>query len=243
MRTSHGFSMIEILISTVLIGIVILGVAQFSQSFFSSYEFSIDEGVAIDHAQTALQTIERELREMRIGEDGSYPLVTANDNEIVFYSDVDDDDLVDRVRYYVSGTDLVKQVIPYSTDQNYVCAGGCIICHNGATITIPETAWPAHNAHTTDYIGTCQAGGGQNPTPAAYEKIVASYLVSDGPLFRYFNGNWPGDITSNPLVSGQRLLNTRLIEIGVSVDLHPDRLPEPFQVSTFTHLRNLKDNL
>lgn len=235
--------MIEILISTVLIGIVIFGVAKFSQTFFSGYEFSLNEGIAIDHAQTAVQTVERELREMRIGEDGSYPLVTANDNEIVFYGDVDNDDSVDRVRYYLVGTDLIKQVFPYSSDQNYACVGGCTICHQGTTITIPETAWPAHNAHNEDYLGACQAGGGQSPDSMSQERIIASYIHQVDPLFTYYNGNWPGDTINNPLATGQRLLNTRLIEVRVTVDTDPNRSPQPFEVSTFTHLRNLKDNL
>lgn len=235
--------MIEILISTVLIGIVIFGVSKFTQTFFSGYTFSFEEGIAIDHAQTAVQTMERELREMRIGEDGSYPLATALDNEIVFFSDVDNDDRVDRVRYYLVGTDLIKQVFPYSPDQDYACVGGCQICHNNQTLSIPESAWPAHNAHSDDYLGTCVPGGGDLPSTTAYERIIASYVYPTTPLFTYYNGDWPGDTIVNPLVSGQRLLNTRLIRLTISVDMRSGTLPQPFTVSTLTHLRNLKDNL
>lgn len=245
---SSGFTYIEILISTVLMGLVIMGVAKLSQLFFSGYSFSLEETMAISEAQNAMTTMEREIREMRDGEDGSYPLVTADDNELVFFAETNNDDMVDRIRYYLVGTDLIKQVFYYVPGTtNYACVGGCTICHSDTgTLTIPEPAWPAHSQHG-DYLGACIPGGppGGVPDATAAEKIVASYINNSPttPLFIFYNGDWPGDSTNNPLPVGERLLNTRLIKPTVAVNINPANLPGDVVVSTIVHLRNLKDNL
>jgi type II secretory pathway pseudopilin PulG len=243
----NGFTYIEIMISAVLMGLVIMGLAKLWQLWVAGYDFSFDETIAISQAQGSMTTMEREIREMRDGEDGSYPLVTADDHELVFMADTDNDGSVERVRYYVVGTDLIKQTFAYQPDvSNYACVGGCTICHNDeVTLTIPETAWPAHSAQG-DYLGECVPGGppGGIPPSTTTEKVVASYLNNDlVPMFAYFNGDWPGDTINNPLPVGERLLNTRLIRPTVVVNVEPSHLPGDVVVTTLVQLRNLKDNL
>lgn len=245
-QTFRGFTLIEIMVSVVIVGFILIGLTRFSQLFLSGYEFSFQETQAISEAQRAITVMEREIREMRDGVEGAYPLSVANDNEIVFYSDVDDDGLVERVRYYIVGSDLVKQVFEYVIGvTNYACVNGCTICHDGSNdITIPETSWPAHKTHG-DYLGVC-GGGGEVYSGGIddYEQIVASYIVQGtNPLFTYYNGQWPVDTVNNPLPVDQRLLSTRLIEISVSVNIDPGSNPDDFTASTAIQLRNLKDNL
>lgn len=245
-----GFTLVEIMVTTVIVGFVILGMSRFSKDFLTGYNFSFQETQAISEAQQAITVMERELREMRDGVDGSYPLVTTDDNELVFYGDVDDDGDAERVRYYLVGTDLVKQVFEYIPgESNYACVNGCTICHypgnNEQTITIPESAWPAHSNHG-DYLGPCIPEGeelGLGSTTTS-EKIVASYIqVGVDPIFSYYNSSWPADEINNPLILENRLLDTRLIQVQVNININPDTNPDDFNVSTFVHLRNLKDNL
>lgn len=247
---SKGFTLIEILIATVIISFVILGLSRFSGLFKSGYEFTFAETQAIAEAQQAITIMEREIREMRDGVDGSYPLAITDDNELVFYSDVDDDGVGERVRYYLVGTDLVKQIFEYTLgSSNYACMGGCDVCHNPGgseeTIYIPETAWPAHSKNHEDYLGVCVPEGGSEPgSSTTSEKIVASYIQSGvNSIFLYFNGDWPSDDVNNPLVVGERALGTRLVQVQVDVNIDPQTNPENFNLSTYVHLRNLKDNL
>ncbi|MFC1653533.1 prepilin-type N-terminal cleavage/methylation domain-containing protein [Patescibacteria group bacterium] len=245
-----GFTLVEIMVTTVIVGIVVIGLVKFSQTFFSGYEFSFQETQAISEAQQSIIQMERELREMRDGEEGSYPLSVANDTEVVFFSDVNDDGGAERVRYYLVGSDLVKQVFEFDPDSsNYACVGGCDICHNPGpgegTISIPDSSWPAHRAHG-DYMGACQpgGGGGGGGSSSAWEKTVASYIQNTSdPIFYYYNSDWPSDVVNNPLAAENRLLDTRLMSVGVRVNVNPNINPNDFSVSTFIHLRNLKDNL
>lgn len=245
-----GFTLLEVVLAMFIFA-VILGLALIFGAYFSkSYDFSFEENIAVGEAERSVRVMSQELREARDGEDGSYPLATANDQELVFYSDVDNDGQTERVRYYLVANQLVRQVFNVVSDSStYSCVGECVICHNPGpseeTITIPESAWPAHYAHG-DYIGSCGTGGGGGggEEPEASERVVADYINSGAsPLFYYYNGDWPLDTLNNPLPVSDRLLETKMIEVEVVVNVDPDTIPDDFTLSSFTHLRNLKTNL
>lgn len=63
------------------------------------------------------------------------------------------------------------------------------------------------------------------------------------PLFTYYNGNWPGDSTTNPLSSFNRLLDTRYISVYLRININPETGAEPFELQSGVQIRSLKDNL
>jgi hypothetical protein len=191
----------------------------------------------------------RELREAQIGESGEYPLATAYDDEIVFHGDVDNDGLVERVRYYLVGTTLTKQVFNVTPGtKTFACLEKCDVCHDGNLISIDEHAWPTHYTHG-DTLGSCdpEEGGETTPDgePLAFERIVADY-VSNGStaIFTYFNGDYPGDTVNNPLITSERLLETRVVSVMLSINPLSGPLgAQAVSIENLVHLRNLKDNL
>lgn len=110
-HTQRGFTLIELLVATaisVILGAGFLGM----QYIFSSNQVSAWKSYHnVDEANRITAQISKELRNMHESETGSYPLLTASDQEIVFYSDVNLDGNVDRVRYTLSGSSLIKGVV------------------------------------------------------------------------------------------------------------------------------------
>jgi prepilin-type N-terminal cleavage/methylation domain-containing protein len=116
---NSGFTIIEILVASALL--VVLSVAfvglqyvlsQNQTSAWQSYQ-------SIENANGVVNIISKELRNAQKSETGSYPLVTANDQSIVFYSDYDYDGISERVRYTLTGSQLVRGIVeptgsPYS---------------------------------------------------------------------------------------------------------------------------------
>ena len=73
---------------------------------------------------------------------------------------------------------------------------------------------------------------------------VASYVdTSGGSLFRYYNGNWPGDAANNPLTAANRLLNTRYIAIRLKINISSTTKAQPFELQTGVQIRSMKTNL
>ncbi len=55
--------------------------------------------------------IEKELKSMQNSNIGNYPIELASSTQIIFYSDIDNDGLVERINYFVENNELKKSVI------------------------------------------------------------------------------------------------------------------------------------
>lgn len=110
-KTTKGYTVIEILMAISLLNIVIALAVILLMYYFRSYSFSFTQQQAIHEGQRAFAQIIRDIREIRTGENGSWPIIEALDNSFIFYSDVTNDGRTDRVRYFVEDNQLKKGVI------------------------------------------------------------------------------------------------------------------------------------
>ncbi len=105
-----GFTLIEtimaIAISTLFMGIV----SGFVVLGYRTQSYSWQQSTAINEARKGVETMVKEIREARSGEDGSYIIEKADDYEFIFYSDIDNDAAAERIRYFLEGTDFKKGV-------------------------------------------------------------------------------------------------------------------------------------
>ncbi|MGB0757123.1 MAG: hypothetical protein ACPGO5_01580 [Patescibacteria group bacterium] len=116
LHNNKGISLFEVLIT---VGIFVVVVVVWNQMIIQSYRsaaFGQEQQEAIRQAERGIEQMTKEIREMSTAEDGSYALELAGDNEIIFYSDIDQDVLTERVRYYLSGTTLYRGTVEPSGD-------------------------------------------------------------------------------------------------------------------------------
>ena len=66
---------------------------------------------SVNIARTALKTMTREMRTASSGSNGAYALSLASSTSITFYSDIYDNGLKEKVRYFLNGTILQKGVL------------------------------------------------------------------------------------------------------------------------------------
>jgi prepilin-type N-terminal cleavage/methylation domain-containing protein len=62
------------------------------------------------------------------------------------------------------------------------------------------------------------------------------------PLFYYYNSDWPQDQSNNPLPIEDRLTQTKIIKIDLSLE-NKNKAENNYQINTFVQIRTLKDNL
>lgn len=97
----RGFTITETIV-TIFIFTLIMGVISgLIVSGYRIYSYAWEQTVAIDEARKGIETMTKEIREARTGEDGSYPLEVADDKQVIFYSDIDGDGKTERVRYFL----------------------------------------------------------------------------------------------------------------------------------------------
>jgi len=106
-----GFTIIETLIG-VAIFVLILGVlATFSKSIWTSNSFIMAELSGSNAGRAALKTMVAEIRTASSGNNGAYAIGIATSTSLTFYSDIYDDGLKEKIRYFLNGTTLQRGII------------------------------------------------------------------------------------------------------------------------------------
>ena len=105
-----GFTLVEMLIvigiSTVLMMVITASIT----SLYKNNSYTFAQANEIDSARRGLQTWVKDAREMTYAVNGAYAVVSLEDNEMSFYSDIDHDNAVEYVRYILNGTTLEKRI-------------------------------------------------------------------------------------------------------------------------------------
>lgn len=117
---AQGFTLVETIITVAVFALVSVGMALFIRNAYTTQSYTIQQARAINEARRGLKVMLEEIRGAQNGDDGSYALAKADDQEIIFYSSVDGDNDVERVHYYLDGSNLMRGVIePQATGQMY----------------------------------------------------------------------------------------------------------------------------
>ncbi|MFM2357335.1 MAG: hypothetical protein RJA61_72 [Candidatus Parcubacteria bacterium] len=151
LRFKKGMTMVEMIIVIFIFGIISLATAQFQLDVFRLSGYADKSLNAVFNSRQILKIMVSELRSTTISENGSYPLQAVATSTLTFYSDVDGDGLVERVRYFLQGTDFKKGIVE-PTGNPYVYTG------TETTVTlvsgVRNTATSIFTYYDTDYTGT-----------------------------------------------------------------------------------------
>jgi len=106
-----GFTLIEILVVAGITVVLAGGLLSLQYILGQTQVAVLRNYTSVDQANANISTMVRELRNLQVADNGAYPLERALDTEIIFYSDYDLDGQAERIRYFLSGTELSKGVI------------------------------------------------------------------------------------------------------------------------------------
>lgn len=105
-----GITLLETLIA---IAIFIIGMVGFTMLLTRSWRqnsYTLEMGQTAMIASQGVNELVRYLREIRQGDNGSYPVVSADDNSITAFSDYDRDGKTERIHFYKNGSNLIMGV-------------------------------------------------------------------------------------------------------------------------------------
>ena len=116
-----GVTVVELVIATALIVIVLSGV---SSLYYTSRQSTVtiwSDLEAQRDARRFTQEFRNFTRRANIANNGAYPIDTASSSQFIFYSDIDSDGLVERLRYeYYSASSTVVRGIIKPTGTPYI---------------------------------------------------------------------------------------------------------------------------
>ncbi len=106
-----GFSLIETLVFVLVFSLASGAIISFVYYVYRGLDYDFQQSQAIRNARQGVETMVQEIREAQAGDDGSYILEKADDQEFIFYSDIDKDTQVERVRYFLEDSIFKKGIV------------------------------------------------------------------------------------------------------------------------------------
>lgn len=111
MEREHGFTIVETLVWIAVFTAAMLAIVSALLYFYRANSYAIEQATATASAQRGLEQMMRTIREGAYSSQGAFPIVSIAANDFVFYADIDDDALIERVHYYINETDLMRGVV------------------------------------------------------------------------------------------------------------------------------------
>lgn len=103
-----GFTIIETIVVIAITALVFAAVSWAIISFYRANGYIINQSYAVNSARKGVETMVREIREATYSDTGAYPIVSATGTEFIFYSDIDRDKNIEKIRYTLSGSDFER---------------------------------------------------------------------------------------------------------------------------------------
>jgi prepilin-type N-terminal cleavage/methylation domain-containing protein len=107
---NRGVTLIEMVIVISILGILGLGLVGLQYILGQNQTLVFKSYLELNDANDVASQFSREFRLARTSDNGAYAIQTANDNEIIFYSDVDFDGQTEKIRYTLSGNEFSRGI-------------------------------------------------------------------------------------------------------------------------------------
>jgi prepilin-type N-terminal cleavage/methylation domain-containing protein len=96
-----AFTLIETLVVIFVFSVVIMMTGNFIVMGYKTQSYTYQQSIAINEARKGIEVMVKEIREAQTGENGAHIIEDAQEKEFVFYSDVDNDNRVEKVKYFI----------------------------------------------------------------------------------------------------------------------------------------------
>lgn len=106
-----GFSLIEVIIFAAIAGAVLFVVANTTKNVSTIEEFVNQKLKSRGDLEQTFQILVTDIRSAGPSSNGSYPIMSASTSSLIFYSDIDQDRIMERVRYFFTTSTITKGVI------------------------------------------------------------------------------------------------------------------------------------
>lgn len=114
----NGFTLIETLVAIAVFTLMMGAAAGAVVFVYRTYGYTWQQSLAIDEARRGVETLVKEIRQARTGDDGSFIIEKAQEKEFIFYSDIDGDGKTERVRYFLGTVSSGSQTKECETSTN-----------------------------------------------------------------------------------------------------------------------------
>lgn len=169
----RGMSLTEAVVVVALTTIVAGALLSSIRYFYLNNAYVFESATSVDQARRGLSTMLHNIREASHADDGNYPIGSAATSTVTFYSDVDADGGIERVKIWRYADTLYKVVTN---------AGGNPPSYTGQTSATSTIATYLRNATSTPLFKYYDSTGAQLATTSpdlSLIRAVAAHIEVD----------------------------------------------------------------
>ncbi|PIU79415.1 MAG: hypothetical protein COZ28_02485 [Candidatus Moranbacteria bacterium CG_4_10_14_3_um_filter_44_15] len=167
-----GMTLVEMLIAMFIFILMMFSSVYVLHRIYKNYGFAMEQGMSVAAVEHSLKYIIEDIRGMRQSDTGAYPIESADDFDFIFYSDVDKDNVTEKVHYYLENN-LIKRGIsnPSGTPPSYPAGDETVTTI--AESVVNSAVQPIFSYFNTDY----PADQVNNPLAAPVSPVADIRLV------------------------------------------------------------------
>lgn len=109
-RTQKGISLIETLVVIGASTVLLVAMMSAIVFFYHTNAYTIEQALAIASARRGVEKAVKHVREAAYSDEGSYPVISMSANSFSFYSDIDQDNSIEKVRIFLDGLQLKEGI-------------------------------------------------------------------------------------------------------------------------------------
>ncbi|MDB5245158.1 MAG: Type pilus pilin [Parcubacteria group bacterium] len=166
---TRGFTLVELLTVISITTVVMLALTSVIRSFYLNNAYLLERTESLSSAQRGVSDSIKTIREASYGDDGSYPIASAATSTITVYANIDSDATVEKVKYYISGTNFYRVVYD---------ATGSPPVYSSTPISTTTIATYVRNTNATPLFTYYDTNGTQLSTTTTNLASIASVQVS-----------------------------------------------------------------
>lgn len=159
LRTTRGFTLIEVVVVSVLTALLFGAVSYAITSFYKTNAYAIEQAMAINFARKGIESLVKDIREASYSDEGSYPIISIATTTFEFYSDVEGNSNIEKIRYFIQDGYFKKGVtfsagtpLSYTgqPEMEYIIAENM---RNEDLLTNVFTYYDSNGVEVVDFVG------------------------------------------------------------------------------------------
>lgn len=168
--SNRGFTLAETLAVIAILSMVGVALSVSIVQGFRGNAYVFEAASSVDNARRGVTTALQNLREASYAQDGAYPIASAATSTVTFYSDVDQDGPVEKVRMYLTNGTLYRSVTnPTGNPPTYT----------GQPEVIQTVVGYVRNGTSTPLFTYFDASGAQLSAPVDVSKVAFITMSMD----------------------------------------------------------------
>jgi prepilin-type N-terminal cleavage/methylation domain-containing protein len=173
-KKRKGMTLVEVILSISIFTMVMGGFTGLFMRLWDRHKYAVELNQSVILVSQGLGKMENYIRGARQSDSGAYTIVSASDNDLVIYSDYDNDGVTERLHFYKNGLNVLMGVREPSGTMPKTYANGDAQVITLATSIINPGSHPIFTYYDANY----PTGTDPLSTPASVSKVrlVRIYL-------------------------------------------------------------------